>query len=344
MAKAGSSGAELRHLALCYRTAGEYESAVADFLLAGPAASEPAFIAVPGARLASLRRAIGPRLRSGPASRRSATADEGAGATLAAGASLVAGATATTVFADMTELGGNPARIIPSLRSFIDSAAGGPVRIVGEPVWPGRSPAETTEAIRHEALINLAFANAPVAVLCPYDATGLPEPVIADAWRTHPEVLAGGQPEPSPMFAGDGFLPADSDGPLPAVPRDVSSAPYEEDLRAVRDLAADQARLAGLSRARAVDFVLAVSEVAANTLRHTGAGGTIRVWHTATELICQLDDTGYIADPLAGRRPPDHNHPGGQGLWLVNQVCDLVELRSGPAGTTIRLHMTTPAR
>jgi hypothetical protein len=26
-------------------------------------------------------------------------------------------------------------------------------------------------------------------------------------------------------------------------------------------------------------------------------------------------------------------------LWLVNQVCDLVELRSGADGTTVRMHM-----
>jgi hypothetical protein len=36
------------------------------------------------------------------------------------------------------------------------------------------------------------------------------------------------------------------------------------------------------------------------------------------------------------RRGPDGR---GHGLWLVNQVCDLVELRSGDAGTTVQLHM-----
>ena len=30
---------------------------------------------------------------------------------------------------------------------------------------------------------------------------------------------------------------------------------------------------------------------------------------------------------------------GGHGLWLVYQVCDLVELRSDEIGTTIRMHM-----
>ena len=85
--------------------------------------------------------------------------------------------------------------------------------------------------------------------------------------------------------------------------------------------------------------MLAVSEVAANTLRHTRAGGMLHVWRTRDSLICQLDDQGRITDPLAGRRPPSLSTLGGQGLWVVNQVCDLVELRSGPAGTSVRLHM-----
>ena len=46
-----------------------------------------------------------------------------------------------------------------------------------------------------------------------------------------------------------------------------------------------------------------------------------------------------IADRLAGYRVPAGDRPGGQGLWLVNQVCDLVELRTSTGGTTICLHM-----
>jgi len=51
-----------------------------------------------------------------------------------------------------------------------------------------------------------------------------------------------------------------------------------------------------------------------------------------------VHDVGRITDPLAGRvrHGPDDS---GHGLWLVNQVCDLVELRSGDAGTTVRMHM-----
>ena len=46
-----------------------------------------------------------------------------------------------------------------------------------------------------------------------------------------------------------------------------------------------------------------------------------------------------ITDPLAGQRRPAPDATGGHGLWLVYQVCDLVELRSDASGTTIRMHM-----
>jgi hypothetical protein len=63
------------------------------------------------------------------------------------------------------------------------------------------------------------------------------------------------------------------------------------------------------------------------------------VWHTAGEVICQVADTGLITDPLAGYRPPSDGLLGGNGLWLVYQVCDLVQTRTSRAGTTTRMHM-----
>lgn len=106
---------------------------------------------------------------------------------------------------------------------------------------------------------------------------------------------------------------------------------------------------AGLPPERAADLVLAVSEIAANTLRHTSGDGLLRVWHTEQEILCQVQDRGWITDPLAGqqRRAAIER---GHGLWVVNQVCDLVEVRTGQAGTTVRMHMrlgevrTWPAR
>ena len=113
---------------------------------------------------------------------------------------------------------------------------------------------------------------------------------------------------------------------------------YDTDLALVRRLVERHARRAGLSEERTVDLVLAANEVAANTISHTAGGGVIHVWLTGEEILCQVHDQGWITDPMAGRvrHDPDDR---GHGLWLVNLVCDLVELRSGQTGTTIRMHM-----
>jgi hypothetical protein len=84
--------------------------------------------------------------------------------------------------------------------------------------------------------------------------------------------------------------------------------------------------------------------VAANTIKHTGGAGLVRVWITSEEILCQFDDSGHIKDPLAGYGRPTGDEPGGQGLWLVNQVCDLAEIRSSTLGTTIRMHMFRDAQ
>jgi anti-sigma regulatory factor (Ser/Thr protein kinase) len=122
----------------------------------------------------------------------------------------------------------------------------------------------------------------------------------------------------------------------------VVSMIYTTDLSAVRALVERCALEAGLAETRAIDLVLAVSEVAANTVRHAKSSGKLDIWHDAEEIICQIQDKGTITDPLAGRRRPPADALGGHGLWLVHQVCDRVELRSDESGTTIRLHMRLP--
>jgi anti-sigma regulatory factor (Ser/Thr protein kinase) len=114
---------------------------------------------------------------------------------------------------------------------------------------------------------------------------------------------------------------------------------YSEDLRSVRNFIARTATRVGLAPPRITDLVLAVSELAANTLAHTQGGGEVQIWRTGKEIVCQVTDTGQITDPLARHHAslPERLH--GKGLWLVNQVCDLVQSRTGRAGTTTRLHM-----
>jgi anti-sigma regulatory factor (Ser/Thr protein kinase) len=116
-------------------------------------------------------------------------------------------------------------------------------------------------------------------------------------------------------------------------------------LAGVREFTAVRARRAGLPPRRVSDLVIAVSELAANTLAHTSGPGTLTLWVTDDEVICQVQDQGQITDPLAGtvRAAPDAPG-GGRGLWVVHQVCDRVEIRTGPAGTTVRVHMRRSPR
>jgi anti-sigma regulatory factor (Ser/Thr protein kinase) len=281
---------------------------VGEFLRTGLAAGEPAFAAIPAARIGLIRDVLGADGRH-------------------------------VEFADMTVMGRNPAWIIPRVLTFTDRHPGRRVRYVGEPVWPSRTGAELREATRHEALINLAFAPADVDILCPYDSAALDPAVIADARCTHPLLLAGGRHEENPAYTVPFSIPSSCSLPLPAPPHDAMSHTYRTNLSEVRALVFKYARAAGLTEARANDLVLAVSEVAANTLRHTPSPGTLDIWHDQREVVCEVHDEGMISDPLAGRRLPDLSASGGHGLWLVHQVCDLVELRSDPTGTTVRMHM-----
>jgi anti-sigma regulatory factor (Ser/Thr protein kinase) len=131
-------------------------------------------------------------------------------------------------------------------------------------------------------------------------------------------------------------------GRWPPPPPGAMCYTYTTDLAAVRAVVHRHALQAGLPEPRAIDLVLAVSEVAANTIRHAKSPGSLKIWYDSREIVCQIQDDGFIPDPLAGRRRPSLEAMGGHGLWIVNQVCDQVEMISDETGTTIRLHMDLP--
>jgi anti-sigma regulatory factor (Ser/Thr protein kinase) len=243
------------------------------------------------------------------------------------------------IFADMADLGRNPARLMAAGHSFADKHLSDRVCCLWEPAWPGRSAPELLEVARHEALCNIAFRGREMTILCLYDTARLTAGVINDAARTHPVVITSGTQQLSSAYLGAGRLPPGSDDPLPPPAADAVSIGFDTHLGPVREFSEDQARAAGLESSRVSDLVLAVSEIAANALSHSAGGGVVRSWYTSDELLCQIEDDGYIADPLAGRRRQPADAKGGHGLWLVNVVCDLVERRTSGAGTVTRLHM-----
>lgn len=303
----------LHHPALFYGDDEDYLDGVVSFVRDGLDAGEPTLVAVPGRKLELV-------------------------------SSELDGSSEQVELVDMALLGRNPSRIIPTVRAFTDSHPGRRTRFVGEPIWPGRSPAEIREATRHEALLNLAFAKTETTILCPYDTVGLDEHVLADARRTHPHVIRSSRQEPSRDYAGHALAAA---GTLPQRPDDAEQTTFDLDgLPALRRLVAERAADHRLPPQRAQEIVLAVHELAVNTVRHSShPTGMLAIWRAPDTgaMICEISDRGRIDDPLAGRCLPPAHAPGGRGLWLVNQICDLVELHSGVDGTTIRLHAVTPA-
>jgi anti-sigma regulatory factor (Ser/Thr protein kinase) len=248
-------------------------------------------------------------------------------------------------FADMRLLGINPARIIPAWRRFLEECAsdGRPARGIGEPIWPGRSEAELSECQRHESLLNLAFDGGQAwRLLCPYDLGSLDGQIIEAARRSHPFVAQEGR--------SDSYLcPLAAPGPFDGALAPPLVSPQElvftcEELGTLRRFVSRGAAAALLGADRTEGLVLAVNELATNSLRYGGGRGTLRMWREAETLLCEVSDEGCIeADPLTGRIHPTPDQPTGRGLWLVNQLCDLVQIRSTPAGSVVRVHMRSGA-
>ncbi|MCC8242912.1 sensor histidine kinase [Saccharothrix luteola] len=293
------------HPALFYGSDEEYLGALVPFLTEGLAEAQPAAVAVPGARLRLLRDALG------------AAADN-------------------VLMLDMEVAGRNPGRIIATvLRRFADAHRSGHVRIVGEPIWAGRTELEYPACAQHEALINPAFAGRDVTIVCPYDTRALDDHVLTDALATHPTVWDATGRYDSDHYAPDVVVDRYNQ-PLTVAP-DAVDLPVTttNGLRDVRRLVADQARLSGLDADRTADLELIATELVVNSLRHTGAGCRVRIWRDEEHLVFAVEDHGHLADPLAGRRPPEPGQHGGRGLLLVNQLADLVRTHTGARGTTV---------
>jgi transcriptional regulator with XRE-family HTH domain len=75
------------------------------------------------------------------------------------------------------------------------------VRIIGEPVWAGRTPEELQPWMRYEALLNLSFAPLPMTLACPYKETALDQTIVENARATHYRCLERGHSTTNHDFA-----------------------------------------------------------------------------------------------------------------------------------------------
>jgi anti-sigma regulatory factor (Ser/Thr protein kinase) len=305
-------GCGFEHHAFFYESDKEYVAAAAEFIEAGLSAGERVLVSVPSAKHGAMRASLN-------------------------------GGVGRVEFWNMNELGRNPGRIIPAVREWIDRGEGR-CRFIGEPIWPGRSATEIVEATRHEALINLAFADADATILCPYDVAGLGRDVLFDAERTHPELIRCGHSDASEHYADPVDVWLGADWELPSPTSTCVTKLIGSELCELRDLAGRALRGAGLGEDRVLDVVLAIDEAATNALVHGRGPAQLRIWKDRDELVCEIYDSGCLTEPLAGRRQPEPEWPSGRGVWMMNQLCDLVELRPTPSGTVVRLHVALGAQ
>ena len=104
-------------------------------------------------------------------------------------------------YRDMTEIGRNPGRLIPELHGVLMQYHGrGRLNVISGSIWSERSAGERAAAVETEALVNLAAADAPVSLLCPYDTSTLDHATLDLAVATHPEDLHGGRVAPSATY------------------------------------------------------------------------------------------------------------------------------------------------
>lgn len=307
MAAAGAAPdrSSFRHEALFYAGDADFVARTVPFILGGVANDEPVLVVVPAPKLTLLRDALG--------------RDAG-----------------HVTFGDMDAVGKNPSRIIPVWRRFeAERPPGRSARGIGEPVHPARTADELVECRRHETLLNVAFAGTyDWSLVCPYDVTALPADVVAEAMTTHPYVRDEGA---SAVYEID--LP---DDPLPPRPAGAAELTFgrRDPLDAVHGFVRAHAAAAGLPLARVDDLDMAVHELAINSLTHAGGRGVVAFWSDGRDVWCEVRDAGIIRDPLVGRTDPELEQEGGRGVWIVNRLCDLVQVRSSAAGTSIRVRMS----
>jgi len=152
-------------------------------------------------------------------------------------------------------------------------------------------------------------------------------------------VIDGGVAATSTSYGGLEHAQAPHQHRLSPAPADADELAFDAPrLPAVRAFVRDRCRPL-LSERRLADLTLAVNELATNSTRHGGGSGLLRIWDEAATVVCEVADAGSINQPLAGRESPLDGQVGGFGLWLVNQLCDLVQVRVLDSGGVVRVHM-----
>ncbi|MGN9838967.1 anti-sigma factor RsbA family regulatory protein [Nonomuraea sp. H19] len=235
---------------------------------------------------------------------------------------------------------GHPYR---TLAAYHEYTRGRRTLVICEPLWEGRSQREVRELIRCESVLNAALGTAASIMLCLYDVRHVPPAVLDFHAVNHPLLLgAQGEAASTRFVAPHEFRLNDDRAPLPEPAPDAERIHFTgHELKRLRRIVGDYARAAGMDRDLITSLVISVSEIAANSIEHGAGYGTIAMWVSGEELVCELTDPGgALDDPLPGYIPPEPESPRGYGLWISRQLCDLVELRTEGGVLRVRLHLS----
>jgi anti-sigma regulatory factor (Ser/Thr protein kinase) len=300
------SRAGLRHNAFVYRSDDHYAGQVAPFLEEGLAAGEGALVAGTRDRIAVLRDALG-------------TTSE------------------HVTFLDIGSSYTRPARTLgvyaQALRRGLQDAPS--VRAVGE-VQYGPAPEDWREWVAYEAISNHSYAHLPAWLVCTYNGEAAPDEILEGVWQTHPEVLEGEWSESARFEDPTGVVRAETPEPEPLP--ELRSLPPGEDLEAFRERLSGELHEAGVPPRRALEMLVAATEVAKNAWEHGGGPHELRVGHAGGRFVCEVSDLGEgFDDPLAGYIVPGDERQQGAGLWIARQMAWRVEIIPESPGVTVRL-------
>ena len=234
------------------------------------------------------------------------------------------------------EHGRNPSRIMTMLDNFRSTGDGRRALGVNETVLPGLAPPALQEAQLAESLLNSPTLTAwAMSIICLYGVDALNDDCGREMRRAHPVIR--GESSENADYRPDRF--ADLYAlEVPPPPEDgVQLRVAGPTLGEMRALVQAEAARYGLREDRADDLVLAVNEIVTNSVRHGGGRCVLTMWFDRGAAMCDVRDRGYIRDPLVGRLAPSPDVASGRGLWLANHLCDLLQIRSSPAGTVVRL-------
>jgi anti-sigma regulatory factor (Ser/Thr protein kinase) len=295
----------LRHNALVYESQDEYLTCAVPFLKEGIEAGEGAIVAHTKPGLALMREALG------------SDAEQ-------------------VTFVDVSSAYTRPARTLAAYHEVYVELLQRTrtVRAVAD-VQFGPDPAEWDVWTGYEAVFNRYFGHLPTWVICSYNANGTPDPIIEGVWQTHPEVIADGSWSASAHYEDpDRLLRRIT--PVPAPVSGLRSIPFGRNVADFREHLAREMLVENVSEAKALDMLLAASEIATNAVDHGGGVEEARVGRAEGRFVCEIVDRGSgFDDPAAGYLAPRAGT--GAGLWVARQLTWRIEFFRSSQGFTARI-------